>query len=737
MTTVLITLAGFAFVAHAGIFLLGIALAWRQHSKKAPPARALPVTILKPLAGFDDGLEDNLRSFFALQHAAPFELVFSIDASERTGDAAALAQRLIAEHPAVSARFVLSARDAGDNPKIANLLAGAAVARHDLVLVSDANVRVAPDYLTRLTSHYSDDVGVVCSCIVGKGAESFGAAVDGLGLNTFYTRGMFLSMLGGEPAVPGKGMLFSTRAAERFGGLRSLLRYFAEDYLFGKRMMGLGLRIVATEEGLVQHMGRSSVLDYMRRQIRWSQIRRLYGGAAYAFELLTMNALAPAVLGGVAAAWLFGFSAVSFAAAWLAFELLCDLALTLKVGGDVSARFPLYWLAREALALPIWIATYASRHIVWRGKRLPFDREGCVTEPVDMFTKTKKGEPHYERRRFIMKKYPQIRSLMGHDTRTAWVTIAVVILQLALAWGFALLAAQGSVFAHPIAMVVYAYAFGAILTHWLSMTIHETSHDLAFKSHRANQALALLANIPMLVPIAMTFHRYHLGHHALLGVDKEDTDLPTRWEARVIRRSTVLKFLWLSLYFFVYSLRGLTFAKKPNRAEWLNIVFSLTMTALIVKTLGWTAFAYLAWSMFFAHSLHPVAAHFIHEHYIFSAPQETYSYYGVLNRVTFNVGYHVEHHDFMNVPGWKLPALHAMAGTEYSRLVSHKSWTLVLLEFIFCPRIGVDSRVVRSRAAFQRTRTQAHKESNEREHRWKKPAHENDLGEITGEVLLW
>ena len=99
--------------------------------------------------------------------------------------------------------------------------------------------------------------------------------------------------------------------------------------------------------------------------------------------------------------------------------------------------------------------------------------------------------------------------------------------------------------------------------------------------------------------------------------------------------------------------------------------------------------------VFFSLSLHPVAAHFVHEHYVFHPGQETYSYYGPLNRIAFNVGYHVEHHDFMNVPGSRLPELHRRLAHVYQPMASHSSWTLLLLEFVWRTDVGVQSRIVR------------------------------------------
>lgn len=308
-------------------------------------------------------------------------------------------------------------------------------------------------------------------------------------------------------------------------------------------------------------------------------------------------------------------------------------------------------------------------------------------------------EPHHRRRVELLTRHPQIRALFGFDRTTIAITIGVALVHLGIAGALWVLCAPWWV------TLLVAYAVGAILSHWLGQTIHETAHHLAAKTPLANTALAWFANLPMLFPIAATFHRYHLGHHRFLGVETQDTDLPHALEVRVIGRSRVLKAVWVSFYFFVYWVRGLTFIKRPNRAEVMNAVVQVLATVLLAKLLGPTAIAYLAASTIIGHSLHPVAAHFIHEHYELTMGQETNSYYGPLNWVSFNVGYHVEHHDFMAVPGSRLPALRAIAGQAYGGLVSHRSWSWVLWHFITSKTLGVANRVVRTKVDFARART--------------------------------
>ena len=113
-------------------------------------------------------------------------------------------------------------------------------------------------------------------------------------------------------------------------------------------------------------------------------------------------------------------------------------------------------------------------------------------------------------------------------------------------------------------------------------------------------------------------------------------------------------------------------------------------------------------SSFLAGSLHPCAGHFIAEHYVFEKPTktaknpanlvpvpETFSYYGPLNILTYNVGLHNEHHDFPAVPWTRLPVLHEAAREFYAELPHHRSWTWVIWQFIWDREVGLWCRVKR------------------------------------------
>ena len=140
-------------------------------------------------------------------------------------------------------------------------------------------------------------------------------------------------------------------------------------------------------------------------------------------------------------------------------------------------------------------------------------------------------------------------------------------------------------------------------------------------------------NLPVGVPVAETFRFYHLLHHAHQGDDTLDTDLPTELEGRLLRH-WFTKLLWLAFQGFAYALRPLfVYPKKPSLAEAFNLLLQLGFNVAVYYFWGGKALAYLPISSLIVMGLHPIAGHYISEHYVFRGGQETYSYYGPLNRV--------------------------------------------------------------------------------------------------------
>ncbi len=210
---------------------------------------------------------------------------------------------------------------------------------------------------------------------------------------------------------------------------------------------------------------------------------------------------------------------------------------------------------------------------------------------------------------------------------------------------------------------------------------------------------------------------YHLTHHKSLGVDGLDTDLPTALEA-VVLDSVLGKAFFCTFQILFYAIRPMfVYQVAFTWVHVINILAQLVFDVLLVRYAGSNALVYLVVSSFLAGSLHPCAAHFIAEHYVLVNPTpsssssqtvdakdaaieekmipETFSYYGPLNVLTYNVGLHNEHHDFPAVPWTRLPQLHDTAKEFYDVLPSHRSWVGVIWQFVLDPNVGLNCRVKR------------------------------------------
>ncbi|KAM0333370.1 hypothetical protein ACHAQA_002031 [Verticillium albo-atrum] len=335
--------------------------------------------------------------------------------------------------------------------------------------------------------------------------------------------------------------------------------------------------------------------------------------------------------------------------------------------------------------------------------QLPPDSE---RDPLEVkhrdFFWTYTEEPHRTRRLAIIKAHPEVTKLCGPEPLTKYVVVGVVSLQIFLAYALR----NTSFFDWKFWAV--GYVFGATANQNLFLAIHEISHNLAFRSPLANRLIAIVANLPIGVPYSASFRPYHLTHHKSLGVDGLDTDLPTALEA-IFLNSILGKAFFCTFQIFFYAVRPMAIFRIPfTWVHYLNVVVQLAFDYAVITLAGPSAMLYFLLSSFLAGSLHPLAGHFIAEHYVYEtvSPEqrdpnnstpvpETFSYYGPLNFLTYNVGLHNEHHDFPAVPWTRLPKLKAIASEFYDDLPRHESWTYAIWRFIFDENVGMTCRVKR------------------------------------------
>jgi sphingolipid delta-4 desaturase len=312
-----------------------------------------------------------------------------------------------------------------------------------------------------------------------------------------------------------------------------------------------------------------------------------------------------------------------------------------------------------------------------------------TTKPAD-FQHSTRPEPHRDRTKTILKDHPEIRKLIGKNPMTFWYALGIVSLQTGLAivlrdqpWWL---------------IVVVAYFVGAFANHALFVVIHEAAHKLIFRRATPNILAGMLANLPLAVPASVSFAKYHIKHHAFQGIYELDADLPYHWEARLVGTSWWRKALWLALFPLIEGIRPMRLREVPFWDRWsvTNIVVQFGFDIAVFALFGPKALLYLVLSLFFGIGLHPLGARWVQRHFLVEdGEQETYSYYGPLNKLALNVGYHNEHHDFPSVPWNRLPEVKRTAPELYDHLTYHRSWTRLLLKFLFDPSLTLYSRIVR------------------------------------------
>ncbi|CAJ1014832.1 Sphingolipid Delta4-desaturase (DES)/Fatty acid desaturase, putative [Leishmania lindenbergi] len=306
-------------------------------------------------------------------------------------------------------------------------------------------------------------------------------------------------------------------------------------------------------------------------------------------------------------------------------------------------------------------------------------------------------QTHRMRTREMLKAHgAEIKKLYGPDPWLPRILTPLVLLQIYLGY-------RAKDMGWPTLLLV-AYFVGGTITHNCFLGIHEVTHNLCFATPFYNDLYALFANLVVPVPYAMVFKTYHAEHHRYLGWDGIDTDVPTQFEGRYLSNYAG-KFLFLTFQVLFYAFRPTVVRTiKFEKMHVINYILQLTFNLLVYYFWGWWPLLYFLLSIFLGTSWHPLAGHFISEHFVFlgNGEQETFSYYGPLNWVMWNVGYHVEHHDFPNIPWTRITQLRKIAPEFYVDLHRTKSCPGTLFDFLLQPNVNLYSRVMRERGAAKR-----------------------------------
>jgi ceramide glucosyltransferase len=371
--------------AHAASFALGAAatvgllVAWSQlaalwrHLRRPAlvPGRRAPISILKPLCGLDDRLAGNLLSFANLPYPA-YEVVLGLRSAK---DPAYPLAWMAARRWPHRFRVVLQQGEPGLNPKVNQLCTLARHARHDIIVISDSNVRVSPDYLDDIAAHLEDpSIGLVTHALAGDGeAEDdarLGAVADNLHLTGVITPSVVAAKLfADKDYVIGKSMALRRADLRALGGFDSVKDVLAEDFVIGRAVADrLGKR-VALGRSIVRCVSvRRSLGGFANRYARWNVMQRQCAGLAAYVGLLLEN---PTLLAAAAVVLDPGAATIALLAGCAANRMATDtLAARLLRGRCFRLRALLLGAVKDLLSGAAWAYGLVSRSIEWRSNRL-------------------------------------------------------------------------------------------------------------------------------------------------------------------------------------------------------------------------------------------------------------------------------------------------------------------------------------------------------------------------------
>lgn len=388
----LLALAPFAYY----LLALWASIAYFREKKCLPRSCGFrpPVSILKPVRGLDREAYENFASFCTLDYPE-YEILFCVNAAD--DPALPVIAQLQRDFPERDIRLLIGAPPLGASGKVNKLCRLVQEARYDLLVISDSDVRVAPGYLQELTAPLENSrVGAVTVFFRSSVSGSAGAILDAVGSGVEFAASALLAwQLEGVHFTLGATVATTKQMLARIGGFEALVNHYVDDYELGRRIFQLGYRIEFVPTPVCMVYPRESLRQFLRHELRWTiglRNVRPTGHAAMGLVLgLPWTLLAMLVAPTATIAWFYGLT-------YLALRLAVYFVIGVRGLQDQVVRRK-WWLIplRDAAASAVWLASFFSNRIVWRGLEFRVQqglliplRQGAPGRPVAART----GEHH-------------------------------------------------------------------------------------------------------------------------------------------------------------------------------------------------------------------------------------------------------------------------------------------------------------------------------------------------------
>ena len=360
-------------VAPLAYYLVGIVAAvrfflggrGRRTAEFAPP-----VSLLKPVHGVDFASRINFESF-CWQNYPEYEIVFCVNDLE--DPAVPLIRQAMRDFPESSIRILSNAPKIGSNQKVNNLVLLAQKAKHEIIVQSDGDVRVSPDYLKNVVAEFADPaVGVVSCFYRGIAENDFWAEVEAVGAASDFFAGALVANLPGRVTFALGASVATTKTwLAKIGGYEALADLLADDYEIGNRVHKAGGKVLLSREPVWTMYPAQTMKGFWQHQVRWARTVRMVRPASF-LGLVVTHGLPWCVLAAAIA------PSLCVGAGYLGAYLVLRLMMAWVVGvwgvGDEVLREKL-WLVplRDAIHFVVWLAGFMSNRVTWGGVEFVID----------------------------------------------------------------------------------------------------------------------------------------------------------------------------------------------------------------------------------------------------------------------------------------------------------------------------------------------------------------------------
>jgi ceramide glucosyltransferase len=344
-----------------------------------------PVSLLKPLHGSEQGLEVRLESFFRQEYPR-FEILFC--ARSDRDPALSVAMSVAARYPHVPTKFLACGEPPYANAKVWSLEHMQRAAEHKILVISDSDVSVTPDYLRAVVAPFADDrIGLVTCLYRGVALppttaknRSFWSCLEAVGMSVEMSSGVLLAeMLEGMKFALGPTMVVRRDCLDHAGGFAAIGEHHGDDFILGNLVAAHGRKVLLSTHSIEHHILNTSFVSSARHQIRWMRGTRFYRPKGHIGTVLTFST----PYGLLAAVVALSVHRPLLASLLLAWSWATRVALAALVGGLV-VREPHLW--RNALLYPFrdllgfffWSASYLGKQVVWRGEVYELLRGGLM-----------------------------------------------------------------------------------------------------------------------------------------------------------------------------------------------------------------------------------------------------------------------------------------------------------------------------------------------------------------------